>query len=139
MFNRKGCWESVNMISLCMSLIKIKEGWKNFQVFSMGFKPMTCELPVQCSDPLSYETTQMWAGQFVGLMCSCERNNEWRKYLWSLVVRCIEEISVEMAHQFEYHFFNSGFIIFHAIALELLMFSHPIYSFWLNSVKAREK
>ena len=35
---------------------------------STGFEPMTCALPVQCSNQLSYEVTQWRAGQFVGLM-----------------------------------------------------------------------
>ena len=35
---------------------------------------MTSAMPVQCSNQLSYEVTQLRAGQFVGLMFSCERN-----------------------------------------------------------------
>ena len=41
---------------------------------STGFEPMTSAMPVQCSNPLSYEVTQLRAGQFVGLMFSRERN-----------------------------------------------------------------
>ena len=37
---------------------------------SMGFEPMTSAMPVQCSNQLSYEVTQLKAGQFVGLMFS---------------------------------------------------------------------
>ena len=35
---------------------------------STGFEPMTSAMPVQCSNQLSYEVTQLRAGQFVGLM-----------------------------------------------------------------------
>ena len=35
---------------------------------------MTAATPVQCSNQLSYEVTQLRAGQFVGLMFSRERN-----------------------------------------------------------------
>ena len=41
---------------------------------STGFEPMTSAIPVQCSNQLSYEVTQLRAGQFVGLMFSRERN-----------------------------------------------------------------
>ena len=32
---------------------------------STGFEPMTSAMPVQCSNQLSYEVTQVRAGQFV--------------------------------------------------------------------------
>ena len=35
---------------------------------------MTSAMPVQCSNQLSYEVTQLRASQFVGLMFSRERN-----------------------------------------------------------------
>ena len=41
---------------------------------STGFEPMTSAMPMQCSNQLSYEVTQLRAGQFVGLMFSRERN-----------------------------------------------------------------
>ena len=41
---------------------------------STGFEPMTSAMPVQCSNQLNYEVTQLRAGQFVGLMFSRERN-----------------------------------------------------------------
>ena len=41
---------------------------------STGFEPMTSAMPVQCSNQLSYEVTQLRAGQFVGLLFSRERN-----------------------------------------------------------------
>ena len=37
---------------------------------STGFEPMNSAMPVQCSNQLSYEVTQLRAGQFVGLMFS---------------------------------------------------------------------
>ena len=37
---------------------------------SMGFEPMTSAMLVQCSNQLSYEVTQLRAGQFVGLIFS---------------------------------------------------------------------
>ena len=45
---------------------------------STGFEPMTTAMPVQCSNQLSYEVTQMRAGQFVGLMFSRQRNVVWK-------------------------------------------------------------
>ena len=36
--------------------------------YSTGFEPMTSAMPVQCSNQLSYEVTQLRAGQFAGLM-----------------------------------------------------------------------
>ena len=41
---------------------------------STGFEPMTSAMLVQCSNQLSYEVTQLRAGQFVGLTFSRERN-----------------------------------------------------------------
>ena len=35
---------------------------------STGFEPMTSAMRVQCSNQLSYEVTQLRAGQFVGLL-----------------------------------------------------------------------
>ena len=35
---------------------------------------MTSAMPVQCSNQLSHEVTQLTAGQFVGLMFSRERD-----------------------------------------------------------------
>ena len=42
---------------------------------STGFEPMTSAMPVQCSNQLSYEVTQLGAGQFVGLMLYEVRRN----------------------------------------------------------------
>ena len=49
------------------------------------FEPMTSAMPVQCSNQLSYEVTQWRAGQFVGLMFSCERNVYERNVICSAV------------------------------------------------------
>ena len=40
---------------------------------------MTSAMPVQCSNQLSHEVTQLTAGQFVGLMFSRERDVVWKK------------------------------------------------------------
>ena len=53
--------------------LKSNEDMKN-SGDSTGFEPMTSAMPVQCSNQLSYEVTQLRAGQFVGLMFSRERN-----------------------------------------------------------------
>ena len=46
---------------------------------STGFEPMTSAMPVRWSNQLSFEVTQLRAGQFVGLMFSRERNVVWKK------------------------------------------------------------
>ena len=46
---------------------------------STGFEHITSAMPVQCSNQLSCEVTQLRAGQFVGLMFSLERNVVWKK------------------------------------------------------------
>ena len=43
---------------------------EKFSGDSTGFEPMTSVMPVQCSNQLNYEVTQLRAGQFVGLMFS---------------------------------------------------------------------
>lgn len=60
---------------------------------------MTSAMPVQFSNQMSYEATQMKAGQFIGLMCSRERNDEWKKCLWGVVERWIEDMIVTLAGQ----------------------------------------
>ena len=47
---------------------------ENFSGDSTGFEPMTSAMLVQCSNQLSYEVTQLRAGQFVGHMFSRGRN-----------------------------------------------------------------
>ena len=51
---------------------------------STEFEPMTSAMSMQCSHQLSYEVTQLGAGQFVGLMFSRERD----------VVRTIDHFTV---------------------------------------------
>ena len=41
---------------------------------STGFEPMISAMPVQCSNQLSYEVTQLREDQLLGLMFSRERN-----------------------------------------------------------------
>ena len=50
--------------------------------------PWPSAMLVQCSNPLSYEVTQLRAGQFVGLMFSRERKCRMKEMLYE--VRCFE-------------------------------------------------
>ena len=67
-------WSSHLLDNLSNCLMNLKNSGD-----STGFEPMTCAMPVQCSNQLSYEVTQLRAGQFVGLMFSRERNVVWKK------------------------------------------------------------
>ena len=49
---------------------------------------MTSAMPVQCSNQLSYEVTQLRAGQFAGLMFSRERGCRMKEVLYE--VRCLK-------------------------------------------------
>ena len=71
------------------------------QVSSTGFEPMTSEMPEQYSDQLSFEATKMWEGQFVRFMCYRERNDEWKKCLWSEIEIWIEEMIISCAQAME--------------------------------------
>ena len=67
----------------------------------MGFEPMTSAMLVQCSNQLSYEVTQLRAGQFVGLMFSRERC-PMKEMLYE--VRCLksnEDMILALAGQFK--------------------------------------
>ena len=59
----------INQLQTCNCLMNLKNSGD-----STGFEPMTSAMPVQCSNQLSYEVTQLRAGEFVGLMFSRERN-----------------------------------------------------------------
>ena len=52
---------------------------EKFSGDSKRFEAMTSAMPVQCFNLLSYEVTQLRAGQFVWLMFSRERNVVWKK------------------------------------------------------------
>ena len=67
-------WSSHLLGNLSNCLMNLKNSGD-----STGFEPITCAMPVQCSNQLSYEVTQLRAGQFVGLMFSRERNVVWKK------------------------------------------------------------
>ena len=67
-------WSSHLLDNLSNCLMNLKNSGD-----STGFEPMTSAMPVQCSNQLSYEVTQLRAGQFVGLMFSRERNVVWKK------------------------------------------------------------
>ena len=58
--------------------------WK-IQVTPTGFEPTTSATPVQCSYQLSYEATQLRAGQFVGLMRVFPRKEWWMK---EMIMKC---------------------------------------------------
>ena len=45
---------------------------------------MTSAMPVQCSNQLSYEVTQLRAGQFVGLMFSREKECCMKEMLYNI-------------------------------------------------------
>ena len=69
-------WSTLLLENLSDCLVCAPE---KFQVSLTGFEPMPSAMPVQCFFQLNYEATRVtWAGQFVGLMCSHERNDEWR-------------------------------------------------------------
>ena len=68
-------WSSHLLDNLSNCLMNLKNSGD-----STGLEPMTSAMPVQCSNQLSYEVTQLRAGQFVGLMFSRERNVVWKMY-----------------------------------------------------------
>ena len=70
-------WSSHLLDNLSNCLMNLKNSGH-----STGFEPMTSATPVQCSNQLSYEVTQLRAGQFVGLMFSRERNVVWKMKVW---------------------------------------------------------
>ena len=71
--NQMKIWSSHLLDNLSNCLMNLKNSGD-----STGFEPMTSAMPVQCSNQLSYEVTQLRAGQFVGLMFSRERNVVWK-------------------------------------------------------------
>ena len=73
-WNQLKIWSSHLLDNLSNCLMNLKNSGD-----STGFEPMTSAIPVQCSNQLSYEVTQLRAGQFVGLMFSRERNVVWKK------------------------------------------------------------
>ena len=73
-WNEMKIWSSHLLNNLSNSLMNLKKSGD-----STGFEPMTSAMPVQCSNQLSYEITQLRADQFVGLMFSRERNVVWKK------------------------------------------------------------
>ena len=73
-WNQMKIWSSHLLDNLSNCLMNLKNSGD-----STGFEPMTSAMPVQCSNQLSYEVTQLRAGQFVGLMFCRERNVVWKK------------------------------------------------------------
>ena len=74
-------WSSHLLDNLSNCLMNLKNSGD-----STGFEPMSSAMPVQCSNQLSYEVTQLRAGQFVGFMFSRERNVVWKIHLTFLSV-----------------------------------------------------
>ena len=72
--NQLKTWSSHLLDNLSNCLLNLKNSGD-----STGFEPMTSAMPVQCSNQLSYEVTQLRAGQYIGLMFSRERNVVWKK------------------------------------------------------------
>lgn len=80
---------------------------ENLQVSPAGLKPMTSS--VLCPHQLRNQATNMTVtDQSVGLVCSRERNYEWKKCLWGVVesrrshpnfFRCSYETITEIIHQ----------------------------------------
>ena len=78
-WNQMKIWSSHLLDNLSNCLVNLKNPGD-----STGFDPMTSAMPVQCSNQLSYEVTQLRAGQFVGLMFSRERSVVWKRMkIWS--------------------------------------------------------
>ena len=73
-WNQLKIWSSHLLDNLSNCLMNLKNSGD-----STGFESMTSAMPVKCSNQLSYEVTQLRAGQFVGLMFSRERNVVWKK------------------------------------------------------------
>ena len=77
-----GVWNQMKIWSshLLDNFKQLSHEPENFSGDSTGFEPMTSAMPVQCSNQLSYEVTQLRAGQFVGFPVkgmSYERNVIW--------------------------------------------------------------
>ena len=85
-WNQVKIWSSHLLDNLSNCLLNLKNSGD-----STGLQPVTSAMPVQCSNQLSYEVTQLRAGQFVGLMFSRERNVVWKKCsmkcgIWNQVI-----------------------------------------------------
>ena len=67
---------------------------------STGFEQMTSALVLQCSNQLSYEVTQLRAGQFVGLMFSRE-SPEFFTFMGQLARHSIVSLEFELVRIIE--------------------------------------
>ena len=95
---------------------------EKFQVSSMGFEPMTSAMPVQGSHQLSYEATQMWAGQFAGIICSYERN---------YFNFCFTQGILAMLHVTEISCFNDLIFLFCTAIIATGAHCHKLIFMWL--------
>lgn len=95
-------WPSHLLVNLSVSHTCTEKFFFFFLVSSTGFQPMTSAILVQCSHLQSCEATQMWAGQFVGLVFP------WKEYDWKKVhMRHLLRLSSKS----EDHFFNNNIFI----------------------------
>ena len=85
-----GVWNQMKIWSshLLDNFKQLSHEPENFSGDSTGFEPMTSAMPVQCSNQLSYEVTQLRAGQFVWLMFSLKK--EWRMKEMRYEVWCLK-------------------------------------------------
>ena len=89
---------------------------------STGFEPMTSVMPVQCSNQLSHEVTQLRAGQFVGLML--------KEMLYEL--RCLksnEDMILVLAGQFKQSYLHLIFQFYYAEVLKHITEEHNWFIF----------
>ena len=97
-WNQLKIWSSHLLDNLSNCVMNLKNSGD-----STEFEPMTTSaMPVQCSNQLSYEVTQLRAGQFVGFMFSRERNVVWKKsYMKCGVLKSNEDMILALAGQFK--------------------------------------
>ena len=107
---------------------------------STGFEPMTSAMPVQCSNQLSYEVTQLRAGQFVGLMFSRERLSHLNfSGSWDNCLNCPASAriisSVDFKHRTSYNpsFEPDCFYVFFLFCFVLFCFSSSCHGVLLRA------
>ena len=94
-WNQVKIWSSHLLDNFSNCLMNLKNSGD-----STGFEPMTSAMPVQWSNQLSYEVTQLRAGQFVGVMFSREENVVWKK--WDNCLNCPASARIISSLDFKY-------------------------------------
>ena len=95
--NQMKIWSSHLLDNLSNCIMNLKKSGD-----STGFEPMTSAMPVQCSNQLSNEVTQLRTGQFVGFMFSRKRNVVWEKCNRKCgVLKSNEDMILALAGQFK--------------------------------------